>query len=222
MTTAMFINTSNNKAPQPLRRHSCQHLLRQQNNGGLFTAHSGRSVIKRQCQSTIMGGAWQNYVTLPRICEQLDLRKSLLFMGIEKKHRVDLYHYRVVVCTHCQHTFLFRHHVKMNFASDVPFKKCALCTSSTPIKFNYNFYISRSWAICLLIYLNYTYYKINVFRAKFKQRVNSRLISKSYCTLCTFSSYRLCSVDFVLISEQCSVSACQQLSYVTSALHLTH
>ncbi len=48
----------------------------------------------------------QNYVTLPKICEQ-----------------VDFYHYRVVVCTHCQDTFQFKQHVKVNFASDDPFKK---------------------------------------------------------------------------------------------------
>ncbi len=34
---------------------------------------------------------------------------------------MDLYHYRVVVFTHCQHTFQFKH-LKVNLASDDPFK----------------------------------------------------------------------------------------------------
>ncbi len=34
---------------------------------------------------------------------------------------MDFYYYRVVVYTHCQHTFMFKHHVKVNFASDDPF-----------------------------------------------------------------------------------------------------
>ncbi len=40
----------------------------------------------------------------------------------KKKHRVDFYHYRVVVYTHCQHTFMFKQHVKVHFTSDDPFK----------------------------------------------------------------------------------------------------
>ncbi len=35
---------------------------------------------------------------------------------------MDCYHYRVVVYTHSQHTFIFKQHVKVNFASDDPFK----------------------------------------------------------------------------------------------------
>jgi len=34
----------------------------------------------------------------------------------KKKEWVDFYHYRVDVYTHCQHTFMFKHHVKVNFA----------------------------------------------------------------------------------------------------------
>ncbi len=41
----------------------------------------------------------------------------------KKKHWADFYHYRVIVYTRCQDTFKFKHHVKVNFASDVPFKK---------------------------------------------------------------------------------------------------
>ncbi len=35
---------------------------------------------------------------------------------------MDLYHYRVVVYTHCQHTFQFKQLVKVHVASDDPFK----------------------------------------------------------------------------------------------------
>ncbi len=33
-----------------------------------------------------------------------------------KKERIDFYHYRVVVYTHCQHTFMFKRHIKVHFA----------------------------------------------------------------------------------------------------------
>ncbi len=39
---------------------------------------------------------------------------------------MDFYHYRVDVCTHFQHKFLFKQHVKVNLASDDPFKKVKL------------------------------------------------------------------------------------------------
>ncbi len=54
MTTPMFIITSNNKTPQSLRSHSCLHLLQRRNNGGQLT--QGGSKVRRQCQSTIVGG----------------------------------------------------------------------------------------------------------------------------------------------------------------------
>ncbi len=93
--TAMLIIASNNNTLQSLRRHSCLHLLQRQNNGGRMTANSGR-VSRKTLVSINSHGRGQKYITqyitLPRICEQLDLRKSLLFMGIEKKHWGDFYH----------------------------------------------------------------------------------------------------------------------------------
>ncbi len=47
--------------------------------------------------------------------------KGILFIEIKKSHWVDFYHYRVVVYTHCQHTFMFKQHAKVSFASDDPF-----------------------------------------------------------------------------------------------------
>ncbi len=42
---------------------------------------------------------------------------------VDKKHWVDLYHYRVVVYTHCQHTFQFKQLVKVHVALYDPFKQ---------------------------------------------------------------------------------------------------
>ncbi len=60
-------------------------------------------------------------ITQTRIWEWLDLKKGILFIEIKKSHWVDFYHYRVVVYTHCQHTFMFKQHAKVSFASDDPF-----------------------------------------------------------------------------------------------------
>ncbi len=66
-------------------------------------------------------------VTQPRIWERLNLKKGVLFIWIKKKNtNVDYHHYWVVVYTHCQHKFMFKQHVKVNFASDDPFKNCAV------------------------------------------------------------------------------------------------
>ncbi len=51
----------------------------------------------------------------------LDLRKGKAFNEITKKHWVDFYHYRVVVYTHCQHTFQFKQLVKVHVALHDPF-----------------------------------------------------------------------------------------------------
>ncbi len=58
------------------------------------------------------------------------MRKGKLFIEKKKKikknqHWVDLYHYKVVVYTHCQHTFQFKQLVKVHVASDEPFN--SLC-----------------------------------------------------------------------------------------------
>ncbi len=68
-----------------------------------------------------------------RSSEWPDLKKGILFLRIhlKKKHWVDFYHYRPDVYTHCQHTFMFKQHVKVNLASDDPFN-----THNTPPLFN--------------------------------------------------------------------------------------
>ncbi len=47
------------QTPQSLNQsHSCLHLLRSLNNGGWWQINQGGAKVKRQCQSTIVGGAW--------------------------------------------------------------------------------------------------------------------------------------------------------------------
>jgi len=38
---------------------------------------------------------------------------------------MDFFHCMVVVSTHCKDTFIFKHHIKVNFASDDPFNASA-------------------------------------------------------------------------------------------------
>ncbi len=76
----------------------------------LMTAHSGRvwgktqvqSVLKHTCQSSYSGRGL-------RPCD-VTQRSARFQKGVKitKKHWVDLYHYRVAVYTHCQHTFQFK------------------------------------------------------------------------------------------------------------------
>ncbi len=82
----------------------------------------GGAVVKHRCQSTIVGGAWVCVTSHSQESENCLIWESdHYYWGFKLKHCVDFYHYRVVVYTHCQHTFMFKHHVKVNFASDNPF-----------------------------------------------------------------------------------------------------
>ncbi len=57
---------------------------------------------------------------------------------------MDLYHYWVVVYTHCQDTFQFKQHVKVNFASDDPFKcKCSAVPGELLSKFTEDGYVKQ-------------------------------------------------------------------------------
>ncbi len=71
-------------------------------------------VLKCFCQSAIAGGA------------SIHVRshgQTARFEKGGKKHWVDFYHYRVVMYTHCQHTFKFKQLVKVHAALYGPFKK---------------------------------------------------------------------------------------------------
>ncbi len=57
----------------------------------------------------------------------------------------DFYHYRVVLYTHCQHTFQFKQHIKVNFASDDSFKYLSLTETSEFKKL-----LCRPWFIAIL------------------------------------------------------------------------
>ncbi len=39
-----------------------------------------------------------------------------MIYGDLKKEWLDFYHYEVVVCTHTANTFMFKQHLKVNFA----------------------------------------------------------------------------------------------------------
>ncbi len=77
-----------------------------------------QSVLKRSCQSNYRGRGL-------RPCD-LTLRSARFEKGVkilvDKKHRVDFYHYMVVVYTHCQHTFQLKQLVKVHVALYDPFK----------------------------------------------------------------------------------------------------
>jgi len=48
--------------------------------------------------------------------------ECLSFLTIKKKVEwMDFFHCMVVVSTHCKDTFICKHHIKVNFASDDPF-----------------------------------------------------------------------------------------------------
>ncbi len=49
------------------------------------------------------------------------------FYGLNKNYWVDFYHYKVVVYTHSQQTFMFKQLVKVNFATDDTFKRIYEC-----------------------------------------------------------------------------------------------
>ncbi len=44
------------------------------------------------------------------------LVRMIWFKGFKNEEWVDFYHCRVVVFTHCQHTFMSKNHVKVDFA----------------------------------------------------------------------------------------------------------
>ncbi len=61
-----------------------------------------------QCPSTVVGGACKMW---RHACSE---KLLMIYGGLKKKEQVDFYRYRVVVYTHCQHTFMFKQQV--NFA----------------------------------------------------------------------------------------------------------
>ncbi len=77
------------------------------------------SMLKQQCPSIVVGGALACVMSL---CQEsvngLTWDSAYDLRWLKKnnnKHWVDFYHYRVVMYTHCQHTFMFKHHVKVIF-----------------------------------------------------------------------------------------------------------
>ncbi len=91
--------------PQSLWRYSCLYLLWRQNNGGLFTAHSGRVYDKTALSINSRGRGLGKATSLcPESVNGLILENC--------GHLKYIYFCSVVVYTQCQHTFKFKHHVK--------------------------------------------------------------------------------------------------------------
>ncbi len=68
----------------------------------------GGSKVRRSCQSTIVGGACAELHHSDCNIRTAWFEKGDFKIGIQKKHWVDFYHYRVDVYTHFQHTFMFK------------------------------------------------------------------------------------------------------------------
>ncbi len=97
--------------------------LKQSIEVGLLQLTQGGSKVKHQRQSTIVGAAFICVTSHRQKGENgLIWKSGYYFYGLNKNHWVDFYYYRVDVYTHCQHTFLFKQLIKVNLASDDPFK----------------------------------------------------------------------------------------------------
>ncbi len=77
--TAIFIITFNNRTPRSLNlRHLVFPCTRVDTMADSSQLTQGGSKVRRSCQSTLVGGAVQNYVILTEISEQPDLKKGIL------------------------------------------------------------------------------------------------------------------------------------------------
>ncbi len=74
-------------------------------------------------QSTILGGACAEPRHSAKNLWTAWFEKGVMIYGDFIKALGGFYHYRVVVYTHCQHTFMFKQLVKVKFASDDCFKR---------------------------------------------------------------------------------------------------
>ncbi len=115
------------QTPQSLRSHSCLHLLRRWNNWWQLSEQVWgktplQSVLKRYCQSNYRGSGLRPCDVTQTGIWSARFEKGVKILVDLKKNTVDFYHYRVVVYTHCQHTFQFKQLVKVHAALYDPFK----------------------------------------------------------------------------------------------------
>ncbi len=66
---------------------------------------------------------------------------------------MDFYHCRVVLFTHCKDTFICKHHVKVNFASNAYLKKIFIQVmkdfeSVTDFSVEHYFEVNPAWFTC--------------------------------------------------------------------------
>ncbi len=128
---------------------SVHYYIQQQNSflstsGGLMT-HSGGGVCdKTPVSINYRGrglGLWHH---TDKNLRTAWFEKGLWFIEDLEKHWVDLYHYRMDVYTHCQHTLMFKQHVQVKFASNDPF-------NLHPIIIIYNFR-NHFWVLSALLF----------------------------------------------------------------------
>ncbi len=96
--------------------------------GGSEVRHQSSLCWNTTVNQTIVGGAWIRVTSHWQASDIGSIweRGKDFSRFKKKKHWVDFYHYRVVVYTHCQHTFQFKQRVKVHVASYDPFNTTAL------------------------------------------------------------------------------------------------
>ncbi len=125
MMTALFIITSNNKTPQSLNlRHLVFPCTGVDTMADRWLHTQGGSKVRRSCQSTIVGAVCTEPRHSDRTLRTAWFEKGDFKIGIKKKHWVDLYHYRMDVYTHFQHTFMFKQLEKWTLHPMTPLKDC--------------------------------------------------------------------------------------------------
>ncbi len=87
-------------------------------------------MLKRQCQLTIMGGACAELRHPAKNLRTAWSEKELIIYEDVKKKKKALGGFLSLYggCVHTADTHLFKHHVKVNIASDVSFKINILCS----------------------------------------------------------------------------------------------
>ncbi len=142
----MFIITSNNKTPQSLRICSCLHLHRWWNNWWQLT--QGGSEISAVCAETLL--SINNHGRGLRPCDATWTDSSIwervkILVDKKKKHWLDFYHYRVVVYTHCQHTFQFKQLVKVHVALHDSMSGAKITVHTFSALILYCAFFSKTW-----------------------------------------------------------------------------
>ncbi len=128
MTTAIFIIISNNKTPQSLnRRHLAFPCTRVDTMADSSQLTQGGSKVRRSCQSTIVEAVCTELRHSDRNLRTAWFEKGDFKTGIFKKNTGWIFIIIGWMCTHTSNTYLCSNNLKVNFASNDPFKKQNNC-----------------------------------------------------------------------------------------------